>query len=195
MKLQHPAVYDIPELPHIVEGETLAQFMKRTVEEGKKQDPDLYDPLSYMGDCWELFAEFFFKFFNGDHTLTYTADYEPNMEYDRGIDGRGVSTLDGKPNAIQMKFKADPTKWLTNDDNISNVAADATMNEGLEYNGKNVIIFTSCKGVHPKHAMANVHCISNSEISRRVDHNVVFWDNFREVIKEQNEEKINYLNK
>jgi hypothetical protein len=63
------------------------------------------------------------------------------------------------------------------------------MNEGLEYNGKNVIIFTSCKGVHPKHAMANVHCISNSEISRRVDHNVVFWDNFREVIKEQNEEK------
>jgi len=33
MKLQHPAVYDIPELPHIVEGETLAQFIKRTVEE------------------------------------------------------------------------------------------------------------------------------------------------------------------
>ena len=189
MKLQHPAVYDIPELPYIVEGETLAQFIKRTVEEGKKQDPDLYDPLSYMGDCWELFAEFFFKFFNGDHTLTYTADYEPNMEYDRGIDGRGISTLDGKPNFIQCKFKANPNKKLTNDDNISNVLVDAVANEGLEYNEKNVIIFTSCEGVHPKHAMAKVHCISYKEIARRVDHNVVFWNNFREVIKEQNEEK------
>ena len=107
------------------------------------------------------------------------------MEYDRGIDGRGVSTLDGKPNFIQMKFKADPTSWLTNDDNISNIVADATINEGLEFNGKNIIIFTSSQGVHPKHAMANVHCISYKEIARRVDNNVVFWDNMREIVEEQ----------
>jgi len=189
MKLQHPAVFDIPELPYIIEGNTLAQFVKRTVAEGKKQDPDLYDPLSFMGDSWELFAEFFFKFFNGDHTLTYTSDYEPNLDYDRGIDGRGISTLDLKPNAIQMKFKADPTKYLTNEDNISNVAADATMNEGLQYNGKNVIIFTSCKGVHPKHAMANVHSISYNEIARRVDKNLAFWSDFRSIVEEQNSGK------
>ena len=189
MQIQHPFVYDSEELPSIVEGNTFAKFVKNLVAVGKKQDPDLYDPLSYMGDGFEFFTEYFFKFFNGDHTLTYTADYEPNMDYDRGIDGRGLSTLDGKPNVIQCKFKADPNKYLTNDDNISNVAADATMNEGLEYNGKNVIIITSCKGVHPKHAMANVHCVTYKEIQRRVDNNVIFWDNLRSLIEEQNSEK------
>lgn len=184
MILQHPAVYDIKEFASLIERQTLSAFVKQVVKVGKQQDPDSYDPLSYMGDCWEIFAEFFFKFFNGDHTLTYTADYEPNLEYDRGIDGRGLSTLDGQLCVHQMKFKADPTKWLTNDDNISNVAADAVINEGLEFNGKNVIIFTSCQGVHPKHAMANVHCISFKEIARRVDKNVVFWHNFREVVNE-----------
>ena len=152
---------------------------------GKQQDPDLYDPLSFMGDGFEWFVEYFFKFFNGDHTLTYTADYEPNLDYDCGIDGRGLSTLDGKPNVIQCKFKADPNKYLTNEDNISNVAADATMNEGLQYNGKNVIIVTSCKGDHPKHAMASVHCISYKEMARRVDNNVIFWDNLRSIVEEQ----------
>ena len=67
------------------------------------------------------------------------------MDYDRGIE-RGISTLDGKPNVIQCKFK-NSTKYLTNEDNISNVLNWIFMNEGL-YNGKNVIIVTSCKGVH-----------------------------------------------
>ena len=185
MLLQHIAVYDIPELQDILKDvNKVSVLVKRIGEYGKKQNPDYYDPLSYMGDCWELFAEFFFKFFNGDHTLTYTADYEPNTEVDRGTDGRGISTIDGKVNYIQMKYKIDPTSYLTNKDNISNVAADALINEGVQYNGKNVILFTSCKGVHPKHPMANVHCISLKEIARRVDKNVVFWDNFRSVVKE-----------
>ena len=102
----------------------------------------------------------------------------------RGIDGRGTSTLDGGPCVIQHKFKADPTAWLTNDDNISNVVADACVNEHLKLNGKNVIIFTSCRGVHPKHAMANVHTIDLKQIKRRVDHNVVFWSDFQSVIKD-----------
>jgi hypothetical protein len=106
------------------------------------------------------------------------------MDVDRGIDGRGVSTLDGSPNVIQHKFHADPLSWLTNEDNISNIAADACLNEGLIPNGKNIIVFTSCRGVHPKHAMANVHTISIKEISRRVDGNVVFWNDIKEVVRE-----------
>jgi len=182
MELQHPASFDIAELHQILEVDTLEAFVKNVVKFGKVQDSDIYEPLKYMGDCWEVFGEFFFKFFNGDHTLTYTANYEPNLEYDCGIDGRGISTLDGKPNVHQMKFKSDSTKWLTNDDNISNVAADATLSEGLIPNGKNIIVFTSWKGIHPNHAMANSHCISGKEIARRVNKNVVFWNNFRQVI-------------
>lgn len=187
MLLQHIATYDIKELLEIASVDSLSRFTRNIVQYGRQQDPDYYQPLSYMGDCWEVFCEFFFKFFNGDHTLTYTADYEPNMEYDRGIDGWGTSTIDGKLNVIQCKFHADPTSWLTNEDNISNVVADATLSEGVVPNGKNIILFTSCKGVHPKHAMINAHCISYKEISRRVDKNVVFWNNFRSVIMETTE--------
>jgi hypothetical protein len=33
--------------------------------------------------------------------------------------------------------------------------------------------------------MANVHCIGIKEIARRVDNNVVFWDNLRSIVEEQ----------
>ena len=151
MKLQHPASFDIAELSKIIDVQTLSEFIKNVVKYGKAQDPDIYEPLKYTGDCWEVFAEFFFKFHNGDHTLTYTANYEPNVDYDRGIDGSGISTLDGKLCVHQHKFKANPTAYLTNDDNIS--------------------------------------CISEKQISRRVDKNVVFWNDFREVIKNQSYDK------
>lgn len=185
MLLQHTAAYDIAELKEVMNVSTLQQLVRNIVTYGGRQDPDIYNPLSYMGDCWEVFAEFFFKFFNGDHTLTYTAEYEPNMEYDCGIDGRGISTLDMKPCVIQHKFKANPTDWLTNNDNISNVCSEG-MREGLKPNGKNVIVFTSCRGVHPKNSMAaeHVHCISAKEISRRVNQNQVFWYNLQRVIEE-----------
>ncbi len=188
MQLQHFASYDIKEFSKIIEVNTLDAFIKNVLKYGKMQDPDIYDPLKYMGDCWEVFAEFFFKFFNGDHTLTYTANYEPNLSNlnpDRGIDGRGVSTLDGKLCVIQCKFKANPNDYLTNKDNISNVVADASLSEEWVTNGKNAIIFTSCKGVHPNHAMVNAHCISKKEIARRVDKNVVFWNDFKSVISNQ----------
>tara|TARA_Y100001970_G_scaffold224365_1_gene276508 strand:- start:570 stop:1145 length:576 start_codon:yes stop_codon:yes gene_type:complete len=184
MKLQHPAVFDIEDILKIVDVNNVKQLVKNIAVYGNKQDPDLYKPLTYMGDCWELFSEYFFKYFNGDHTLTYTVDYEPNLEYDRGIDARGISTLDGKPNFIQDKFKLDPTAYLNNSDNISNILADAVINENLQYNGKNIIVFTSCQGVHPKHAMSNVHCIGIKQISRRVDKNIDFWDTFKKVIEE-----------
>ena len=85
MKLQHTFGYDCEDLSSLITENKLSKFFKKLVESGKKQDPDFYDPLSYMGDGFEWFVEYFFKFFNGDHTLTYTANYEPNLEYDRGL--------------------------------------------------------------------------------------------------------------
>ena len=103
MKLQHTFGYDYEEVNDLISDNTLDSFLKKLVALGKKQDPDFYDPLKFMGDGFEWFIEYF-KFFNGDHTLTYTADYEQPY-YDRGIDGRGRSTIDGKPNVIQSKLK------------------------------------------------------------------------------------------
>jgi hypothetical protein len=183
MLLQHTAAVAITELLDIVNVTSFTEFSKRLGKAASKQDPDLYDPLCYKGDVFEVFAEFFFKFFNGDHVLTYIADYEPNMEYDRGIDGRGKSTLGGDA-VVQVKYSSDPSHWLTNKENISNIVADACVNEGLTLNGKNVVLITSCKGVHPKHAMANVHCINREQITRRVDKNEVFWSDFKAVIQD-----------
>ena len=183
MLLQHTATFAIKELLDIISVSTFAEFTRNLNRFASRQDPDLYDPLCYKGDVFEVFAEFFFKAFNLDHTLTYISDYEPNNEYDRGIDGRGKSTLGGDA-VVQIKYSSDPTHWLTNKENISNIAADAVINEGLVPNGKNIVIFTSCKGVHPKHAMANVHTINREQISRRVDKNVRFWSDFRSVVKE-----------
>ena len=187
MKLQHPATFDVPELLDIVDTTKLSTFISRVAKYAQQQDPDLYNPLAYMGDCWEVFGEFFFKFFNGDHTLTYTSDYEPNLDVDQGIDGRGISTLDGKPNVIQFKYKKDPNAWITNDENPSNLISEA-VSEGVEHNGKNIIYFTSCMGIHKAHTASKYHSINRKEIARRVDGNVVFWDNFKRVIMETTED-------
>ena len=185
MELQHRFGYDCEEIASLVSDNKLDSFLKKLVALGRKQDPDFYDPLEFMGDGFEWFVEYFFKYFDGDHTLTYTANYEPNSDYDCGTDGRGKSTIDGGLCVIQVKLKIDPNTYLTNEDNISNIVADAVINEGLQYNEKNVIVVTSCRGVHPKHAMANVHCINRDKMARRVDNNVDFWDNLRSIVEEQ----------
>ena len=184
MLLQHTAAVAITELLDIIDVTSFSEFTKRLNKTAAKQDPDLDDPLDFKGDVFEVFAEAFFKFFNGDHTLTYIADYEPNMEYDCGIDGRGKSTFGGDA-VVQIKYSSDPKHMLTNKENISNVVP-AAVNEGLmpDFKKKNVVLFTSCKGVHPKHAMANVHCINREQIARRVDQNQVFWSDFKEIVKD-----------
>ena len=66
MKLQHTFGYDCENLSSLITDNKASTFFKKLVALGKKQDPDLYDPLSFMGDGFEWFVEYFFKFFNGD---------------------------------------------------------------------------------------------------------------------------------
>lgn len=184
MKLQHYALYDVEELIDIIDVDNFQQFIKNVAKFGQQQNPDVYDPLTYMGDVFELFAEYFFKFFNGDPILTYITDYEPNIGKDVGTDGFGKSTIDGSLALVQIKYKVDPTQMLTNADDISNIAADAIFNEEIKFNGKNIIVFTSGAGVHPKHAMHKCPCISFRQIQRRVDNNSEFWSTFKSIVRE-----------
>ena len=191
MQLNHTFGYDSEAIDSIISDNTLDKFLRKLVKEGKKQDPDFYDPLKYMGDGFEWFVEYFLKFFNGDHILTYTANYEPNCDVDRGSDGFGICTLDGSKTFVQIKFKADPNCYLSgqNTTNLSNVTANANeyqMTNDWKMNGKNVIIITSCMGVHRNHPIKHVNVINRELIARRVDNNVVFWDNLRTIVKEQN---------
>ena len=111
MILTHTAAYDIKDLYKVFDATSLKTLIKNIIEGSKKQNPDEYDTLAYRGDCFEVFAEFFFRFFNGDDILTHTADYKPNTDYDCGVDGRGICTKDGSPVVLQHKFKGDTTKW------------------------------------------------------------------------------------
>lgn len=188
MKLHHKSLYEIEDLDKVFDVDSLSKLVKNIVKYGKQQDPLLYPPLEYMGDCFEVFCEFFFKFFNGDSHLTFTANYEPNIDEDRGIDGRGTSTLDGGDCLVQIKFKADANSWLTSEERIGNFGADVT-NEvmgGFKPNGRNCIIITTCQGVHPNHAVAGeaYHTINRKMISDWVDNNVVFWNDLKSVIRE-----------
>ena len=189
MQLQHPASFDIVEFYKIIDVQTLSEFIRNVVKYGKVQDPDIYDPLSYMGDCWEVFAEFFFKFHNGENTLTYLWDYKPNLGIDNGIDGFGKSTIDGSLATVQCKFVSNSNKYLGNEHNVGNHAT-SSLNEGWRPNGKNLICFTSAAGVHRSNAYADqALCLNRKLISRRVDNNTAFWPNFREVIKNQSYDK------
>lgn len=196
MKLQHPATFHNEEILDIIkvkDGQALklSTFVSRIVRYGKKQTKQ--DPLDYMGDCWELFAEFFFKFFDGDPVKTYISNYRPNVfDVDEGVDGFGDSMFGG-PAFIQAKMLANPRSYLSSKTtaNLSNVCAEAMMNPkysgDFKFNGKNIIVFTSGAGVSPSHPMRWANVINNRDISRWVDNHVVFWDNFTKSIIESRE--------
>ena len=184
IQLKHHFLYNCTDLDFLINVTKLSGFTHRLVKLGSKQNPDLYDPLKYMGDGWEFFAEFFFKFFNGDHTLTYLWDYEPVLGFENGIDGLGKSTLDASLATVQCKFVAKVTDYLSNKHNLGNHCA-ASINENWKPNGKNLICFTTASGIHRNHPYHDAAlCLNNKLISRRVNGNVAFWTIFKNTVKE-----------
>ena len=189
MLLQHKALYEIEDLDKVFDVDSVSKLVRNIAKYGSQQDPLLYPPLDYMGDCFEIWCEYLLKFFNGDSRVTLTANYEPNNDEDRGIDGRGISTLDGGDCLHQIKFKKDAKSWLTSEVRIGNFGADITnkvYEEGFKPNGRNCIIITTCQGVHPNHAAAGeaYHTINRKMLSDLVDNNVVFWNDLKSVIRE-----------
>lgn len=183
INLEHPFLYQCQDLDFLLNTTKLSVFIKRLVKLGGSQDPDFYDPLKYMGDGWEFFTEFLLKFLDGDHTYTYTYDYHPNLGEDNGIDGFGLSTIDGTPSTIQAKFCADPKTLLTNKHNIGNHPTASLAVDGFTPNGKNLICVTSGDGVHYNHAYYQVATVLNRKtIGRRVNGNIAFWTKFRESV-------------
>jgi hypothetical protein len=183
-QLKHHFLYNCEDVDFLLETNKLSVFINRLIKQASKQDPDCYNPLDYLGDGWEFFAEFFFKFHNGDHTFTYLWDYEPNLGEDQGIDGFGKSTLDGSLAIVQCKFSSDPNKYLSNESNLGNHPTSG-LNEGWRPNGKNLICFTSAAGINRSHAYFKAAlCLNRKLIARRVNGNVAFWTIFRNTVKE-----------
>jgi hypothetical protein len=184
IQLKHRFLHNCEDLDFLLQTKKLSVFISRLIKQASKQNPDCYNPLQYMGDGWEFFAEFFFKFHNGDHTFTYLWDYEPNLGEDNGIDGFGKSTIDGSLATVQCKFVANPDKYLNNEHNVGNHAT-SSLNEGWRPNGKNLICFTSAAGIHRSNAYSEqALCLNRKLISRRVNDNFAFWTIFKNTVKE-----------
>lgn len=184
MKLNHHFVYQCEEWDTLLNCTTLNQLRKAIVDLGKKQDPDFYDPLSYMGDAWETVCEFFLKYFEGDHTLHYSYGYRVNDGVDKGIDGFATSTIDDALVTVQCKFSADPKKTLGNDANMGNHLTDSGSYDDWIDDNRHAILFTSGAGVNHQHAYYERSIVLNHKvISRRIDGNLGFWKRFRESVE------------
>jgi uncharacterized ubiquitin-like protein YukD len=163
------------------ECSNLKSLIKTISAQSEKQNPDRYDPLLYKGDAFEWFAEFFFKFFNGDNFFLKVSDYNPIKGSDYGVDGIGLFTEDNsKKVAIQVKYKSNTNRKLSsNEDNLSNFGVHAYVKHNIEIDSKYLIVFTSASGIKRTTLegiyQGQITCINYELISKYVDNNDTFW--------------------
>ncbi len=128
------------------------------IEVGKSQyaeEGKLYN--QFVGDFFELFAEFFLKRYDNDRRFGIY-NYEPVTENDYGVDGKGES-YDDMPNrtpiVVQVKFRSNPKDEIAYSC-LANTAWQGVKKFNIDPNRQsNVILFTSSNGTN---------CIAKNEI-------------------------------
>lgn len=156
----------------------------------------------YFGAGVESLAEVFFvvfgmSFYNiGNYRSQDTIELD--LE-DIGYDATAVTAKEkkygkiiekiaysGSPVYIQVKGSLNPTKeHMTNDSSripnfVMSSAMDATA-KGHAYSAR-YILFTTAKGIHYKldtNSKGQIEVIGFKDISRKVDNNIIFWNEFR----------------
>jgi hypothetical protein len=143
-------------------------------------------PEKMIGDLFEIFAELYFKILSAD-TRVGIYDYKPEPgSDDYGVDGIAFN-LKGEKVAIQVKYRSDPTLELKGSD-LKNFQGLSYATYGVPIEGKNLIIFTNCKGLHyvtEDKVMSNkTITFGYKEISSRVENNLAFWNICKEYINQ-----------
>lgn len=164
---------------------SLQNFTKTIIEQSNQMNPDQYDPLKYRGDAFEWFAEYFFKFFDGDNLFLNITEYQPaKASDDYGVDGVAKYTKDlSKVVCLQHKFKSNRSKKLSSkEDGLSNFGVNAVTKYSAEIDEKYLIVFTNASGIERTTSegiyQGCITCINGEIISRYVDNNEAFWDCF-----------------
>ena len=184
-KLTHQFLYMCYDLHELLYGvELLSTFKTRLVKQSEKY-PDRHDPYKYRGDGFEMFVEALIKLSPVDNRIGIS-EYQ-NAPYDEaGIDGFGIG-FNGKPAAVQIKFKGDGKKMITeSEDNIAGflaVAQNTTYNVNRDDFATNLLIVTTGAGLHrnteEQFFADGVRVLNNEKLRMLVDNNLAFWDNFR----------------
>jgi hypothetical protein len=170
---------------------SLKNLTKIIKDQSNTMNPDRYDPLKYRGDAFEWFAEFFFKYFDGDNLFLNVTDYSPaKASGDYGVDGVAKYTKDlSKVVCLQHKYKFNPSKKLSSkEDALSNFGVNAYTQYSCEIDSKYLIVFTNASGIERTTQegiyQGCITCINGEIISRYVDSNDAFWDCFGRTVSE-----------
>ena len=168
---------------------SLQKLTKIIVEQSNTMNPDKYDPLKYRGDAFEWFAEYFFKFFDGDNLFLNVTDYSPTKaSTDYGVDGVAKYSKDlSKVVCLQNKLKSNTSKKLSSkQDGLSNFGVYAVSKYSCEIDEKYLIVFTNAAGIERTTSegiyQGCITCINGEIISRYVDNNQSFWDCFEKTV-------------
>jgi predicted helicase len=164
-------------------------WKKRLVEQSE-QNPDQWEPYKYRGEGFEAFVEAFVKLM-GTHPNIGITDYSPVPgDQDYGVDGLGTGA-NGKPAAVQAKFRSNTSSKLTSEDHISNFVSNAVLEHDVPKElpesdkFRNFLIVTTAEGTHyeiENNMYVNkVRTLGYDELKRFVDHNLAFWQKFKQL--------------
>jgi hypothetical protein len=170
---------------------SLKNLTKTIREQSDTMNPDRYDPLKYRGDAFEWFAEYFFKYFDGDNLFLNVTEYFPaKASPDYGVDGVAKYSKDlSKVVCLQHKYKSNSYKKLSSkEDGLSNFGVNACTKYSGEIDAKYLIVFTNASGIERTTQegiyQGCITCINGEIISRYVDNNQAFWDCFVKTVSE-----------
>ena len=191
MKLTHSFTYRSTDdcKKQLASSGSLKNLTKIIKEQSDTMDSDRYDPLKYRGDAFEWFAEFFFKYFDGDNLFLNITEYAPaKASSDYGVDGVAKYSKDlSKVVCLQHKFKSNPSKKLSSkEDQLSNFGINAYTKYSCEIDAKYLIVFTNASGIERTTQegiyQGCISCIHGEIISRYVDNNDAFWSCFLKTV-------------
>lgn len=151
-----------------------------------------YSQNDYLGDGFEFFVEIFLKTHSCDNRVGIS-NYKPIKKHeDTGVDGVGVN-IKGQKSVVQIKFRSNSEKQLTNnDDHLSNMMTSGMIEHGvvaindISIETPRHYIITTASGLH--HYTQNtffknvVKCIGYSDLKHMLDENYSFWEQCRSLV-------------
>lgn len=157
------------------------------LEEQAESLKDRFKVDKSKGDALELMVEFLLKW-QGHDTHIAIDQYEPiDLEEDYGVDGVGVSTMNGKIATVQVKYRQADRVLTAIEDHLTNFTSRSW---GYHYvdpkSDKNMLLITTGKEVH-HNTMTNmflnkVRVINREGLRELTDKIDGFWQSFKESV-------------
>jgi len=186
-KLIHPFLWNSHNIDALLEKTHKVSTYCGRLEKQSILFPNRYEPQKYIGDGFELLVEALIKLSPVDNRIGI-GSYSPVTSDDTGVDGVGIG-IDGKIATVQCKYRSDNTILLTsNEDHLSNFVTTSLLRYGVDQKSStNMLVITTAGGLHyftDNEMFKNqVRCLGYDQLREILDNNILFWDSFRELIK------------